>query len=350
MSRTIYVSCSQVATACGRHKYQPKAEFVRQVIDTQLRAPADVVEEEEVVEPVEVAQQAIDQWMAAHQEAIVNNLAREKMTNAAAATVVEQKTNQEAVQLQHMVEQAVVASLAPTPLPPVIAAAAAAGEQLPQIPLPPPPPQSLPQVLVQEQAREAALLVEVSTAAPDVMVHVQEALAVQTAKVAKVQAAMVQIAAIPAQLHQTISKTTGVLAEEAIVDGVQRDLFAEKQQTIMHRNTKMKYKSLPVRAGWRVLVGGKPDGLVIDSLTGKVTIIEVKNRQRRLFHAVPEYERIQCQIYMWLFGSDKCVFREHYHGDTWSTELLADPVELRAIQAGLVAFGHEVIVAADASE
>jgi hypothetical protein len=111
----------------------------------------------------------------------------------------------------------------------------------------------------------------------------------------------------------------------------------------------MKYKSLAVQPGWRVLVGGKPDGLVVDPITGKVTVVEAKNRQNRLFRSVPEYERIQCQVYMWLFGAERCVFREHFHGETWSTELLADPVELALIQADLVSFGREVVVEAAAA-
>ena len=42
------------------------------------------------------------------------------------------------------------------------------------------------------------------------------------------------------------------------------------------------------------------------------TIVEIKNRQRRLFGYVPDYEKIQVQCYMKLTGTHRCKFIEQY--------------------------------------
>lgn len=49
------------------------------------------------------------------------------------------------------------------------------------------------------------------------------------------------------------------------------------------------------------MVGGRVDGITQDGV-----LIEVKNRQRRLFHSVPLYEKVQVHAYMLLTGLDKC--------------------------------------------
>ena len=41
-------------------------------------------------------------------------------------------------------------------------------------------------------------------------------------------------------------------------------------------------------------------------------IVEIKNRQNRLFNKVPKYEWVQCQVYMKLTGIPKCTLIEQY--------------------------------------
>jgi len=62
---------------------------------------------------------------------------------------------------------------------------------------------------------------------------------------------------------------------------------------------------------WRIY--GKIDGMYTNHL-GKKFIIEIKNRQNRLFDKIPLYEQIQIQMYMWIFGVDEAVFVQHYVG------------------------------------
>lgn len=54
----------------------------------------------------------------------------------------------------------------------------------------------------------------------------------------------------------------------------------------------------------------------IDGRTENGRIVEIKNRQNRLFGRVPEYERIQVQVYMKLTGTHTCMFIEQYKDKT----------------------------------
>lgn len=65
---------------------------------------------------------------------------------------------------------------------------------------------------------------------------------------------------------------------------------------------------------WRVY--GKIDGMFTNKL-GKKFIIEIKNRQNRLFDQIPFYEQIQVQMYMCIFKVQNAVLVQHY-ADTHS--------------------------------
>jgi hypothetical protein len=134
-----------------------------------------------------------------------------------------------------------------------------------------------------------------------------------------------------------ISMKTGVLSEEKIVDSLEKDVGVK----IDCRNNTMKYRQINLPQIYfgrgKILVGGKVDGLITND-DGTVTVTEVKNRQNRLFRSVPIYEMIQVQVYMWLFRAQKCLFREHYHGDSWSTTIDYDPVMMESIQRDLIQF------------
>jgi len=149
-----------------------------------------------------------------------------------------------------------------------------------------------------------------------------------------------EIASIPMQLEQLVSCATGTLAESSILDGMERDMMCP----VTDRNSELKYESLFVQEGWGLSVCGRVDGLVKDDVTGDLSIVEVKNRQKRLFCFVPRYEQVQAQVYMWIFGAKTCKFREHFHGETWSTTIQHDPVFLAEIQSGLVMFVQKHII------
>lgn len=66
----------------------------------------------------------------------------------------------------------------------------------------------------------------------------------------------------------------------------------------------------------RVFVGGKCDGLLTDDQGGPTKIVEIKNRMKRLFDRVPEYERIQVLAYLFIHGLRDGVLIENYNGQT----------------------------------
>lgn len=63
-------------------------------------------------------------------------------------------------------------------------------------------------------------------------------------------------------------------------------------------------------SGLKVYVGGKCDGVA--KLEGRTVVVEIKNRVRRLFGMVPEYERIQLMTYMFIMGLDSGVLVESH--------------------------------------
>lgn len=61
---------------------------------------------------------------------------------------------------------------------------------------------------------------------------------------------------------------------------------------------------------WRIV--GKVDGILHSD--GISCVIEIKNRQKRLFTSIPKYEKIQVQMYMYLSGLRSSKIVQHYKG------------------------------------
>jgi hypothetical protein len=82
---------------------------------------------------------------------------------------------------------------------------------------------------------------------------------------------------------------------------------------------------------------------LIDGRRGEDSIIEIKNRQKRLFGYVPLYEYIQCQVYMKLTGTEKCTLIEQFgdESNSFDLEFSYTMWELEILPA-LRAFAHEI--------
>eukprot|EP00879_Flechtneria_rotunda_P008415 GHRR01008815.1.p1 GENE.GHRR01008815.1~~GHRR01008815.1.p1 ORF type:complete len:337 (+),score=85.87 GHRR01008815.1:198-1208(+) len=83
-----------------------------------------------------------------------------------------------------------------------------------------------------------------------------------------------------------------------------------------------------------VCLAGKVDGWLADSNA----ICEVKNRQHRLFNAVPIYERVQVEAYLRVTQADSCQFFEKYQNSSWSTKLTKDEELWQKVLQGLEQF------------
>jgi hypothetical protein len=175
----------------------------------------------------------------------------------------------------------------------------------------------------------------------------------------------------------------GVLAEKTILDELQQELKNNDNSanSIVARGNQaaIKYKTIQIIPCWQLVVGGRPDGIVLngnnnsssekgqdeisislqDSTEKKVTsvseekvkasagaavmIVEVKKRQNHLFRSVPDYEFIQIQLYMWIFDAKKCLFREKYNDESWSVTIDYDPICVNLIKQKLVDFGNRCL-------
>lgn len=87
-------------------------------------------------------------------------------------------------------------------------------------------------------------------------------------------------------------------------------------------------------------ISGKIDGMS-SHINGE--IVEVKNRQNRLFGFIPNYEMIQIQTYLRMTKSKKCHFVERYgSSESKSYEVLFDEERWESIEYGLKLFGNEL--------
>ena len=135
---------------------------------------------------------------------------------------------------------------------------------------------------------------------------------------------------LPGPLRQAavseVNCNQGRSAEKRDVDAAQ----ASTGHTIKFRNAKMKYARVYVTRNVAVDTGGRIDGLASDD-EGDY-IVESKRRTSR-FLGIPEYERVQMELYMRLFGVGRCLHVETLGGEqrkTWifpSSALLADIIK-----------------------
>lgn len=71
-------------------------------------------------------------------------------------------------------------------------------------------------------------------------------------------------------------------------------------------------------------------------------IVEIKNRQNRLFGSVPEYENIQVQVYMKLTGIHRCKFIEQYKDHTKEYEIGFNSFKWPEIEDKLIEFAKRL--------
>lgn len=140
--------------------------------------------------------------------------------------------------------------------------------------------------------------------------------------------------AIPQETKEVLCRYVGIKRGIAMEDSA-LDMFSNSIGCEIRRGTGLFKKDLvrvdlgAGRRGVRVVVGGRVDGLTDD------TVIETKNRRDRLFGFVPEYERIQVQIYMFLTGRTKCVHLENFDGTQNVAAVDCDPTALEKIRSGV---------------
>jgi len=105
-------------------------------------------------------------------------------------------------------------------------------------------------------------------------------------------------------MKQDLQIRRGNIKESSNLNKIQSQI----KMDITERNSRMYTKELYRCDDFCILVKGKVDGIV-----GSDTVIESKNRTKRLFKEIRDYERVQLECYMYLTGYSKSILTEHYN-------------------------------------
>jgi len=90
--------------------------------------------------------------------------------------------------------------------------------------------------------------------------------------------------------------------------------------TIDSRNSKMYEKELYCESNkqFNIIIRGKIDGM------NDEYVVETKNRTKRLFNMIPDYEKVQLNAYMFMTDKEKSLHIECYNETQNSTEYPLD--------------------------
>jgi hypothetical protein len=200
-----------------------------------------------------------------------------------------------------------------------------------------------------------------------------------TAPAATVSAALQQSVVAPSvaqeresDSHEEVQRLTsaspvlGAVAAELITDvRLQRGAALEAgaldslSQPVRERNAVLHSKVWFAHAGYDVVVRGKVDGISADG-----RIVETKNRSRRLFGLIPQYEKVQLCAYMWLLegqctsgaeqqppvavDTSRCTHVENCDGLALEKEFHFDPELWATCEEQAKAFVDELLAGGDA--
>ena len=104
--------------------------------------------------------------------------------------------------------------------------------------------------------------------------------------------------------ENVINTTHGILKEDPVI--VQ---FENKFKVKL--NTSQVYNKKRFKDNY--YIGGKVDGLYIDTNPNKSYVVEVKNRTKGFFKSLRDYESVQIQLYMWLLNLNEAKLVESYN-------------------------------------
>lgn len=91
-----------------------------------------------------------------------------------------------------------------------------------------------------------------------------------------------------------------------------------------------------------VFVGGKCDGITMDA-DGNKTIVEIKNRAKRLFYRLQDYEFVQVMAYLFIWDIGTATLIERFQDKTRDYHITFDQTEWELIQAAALDCAAEVL-------
>ena len=121
---------------------------------------------------------------------------------------------------------------------------------------------------------------------------------------------------LESSVKQDIRMKRGNIKENSNLDKTQ----AKRNIVIKERNSKMYERELynDPEGQFNIVIKGKVDGMNEDY------VVETKNRTRRLFNLIPDYEKVQLNAYMFLTDKLKSLHIECYNETQNSTEYHVD--------------------------
>ena len=109
------------------------------------------------------------------------------------------------------------------------------------------------------------------------------------------------------QTTQFINTTHGILKEDPVIAN-----FEEKFKVKLDVSQKYNKKYFIDTLDNIYYIGGKVNGLYINSDPKKSYVVEVKNRTKGFFNSLRDYEKLQIQLYMWILDLDEAKLVESY--------------------------------------
>ena len=114
------------------------------------------------------------------------------------------------------------------------------------------------------------------------------------------------------EIKHDLQMKRGNIKEDKNLDNTQR----KKNIVITERNEQMYEKVLYIDPNklFRIVLRGKVDGM------NKEYVVETKNRTKRLFNKIPDYEKVQLNAYMFLLEKEKSLHIENYNNESNEVE------------------------------
>ena len=106
-------------------------------------------------------------------------------------------------------------------------------------------------------------------------------------------------------IKQDLRMERGNIKEDKNLDNTQR----KKNIVIAGRNEEIYEKILYIDPNklFKIILRGKVDGM------NDEYVVETKNRTKRLFNMIPDYEKVQLNAYMFLVEKEKSLHIENYN-------------------------------------
>ena len=137
-------------------------------------------------------------------------------------------------------------------------------------------------------------------------------------------------------VKQDLMMQRGTIKEDSNLNKTQQ----KRNITIDCRNSKIYEKELYCNPNkqFTIILRGKVDGM------NDEYVVETKNRTKRLFNMIPDYEKVQLNAYMFMTGKEKALHIECYNEDQNSVEYEFDKLFWTDCCDKIIEFTQQYIV------